>query len=126
MKKIPPLRKLIPFLFALGLMGCANLPSSTNPVNSNNLYQGELVFDAALKTFNKGKDLCVRRVIASSCRTYVLQGQRLIVKIAAADKSARNLVDSGVTTVDVTNAVQTFTGLVSTFNSTATALDQVK
>lgn len=122
MKKLPPLRKLLPFLIALGLIGCASIP---NPLNSTNLYQGELVFDAALKTFDKGKDLCARRVIVSACRTYVIKGQDLIKRIYSADEAARNLVDSGTTTIDVTNAVQTFVGLVSTFDATATTLSKL-
>lgn len=126
MKKLP-LRKLLPFLLALGLMGCGGqLPSITNPVTNTNLYQGELVLDAALKTFNKGKDLCERRVISSTCRTYVIKGQKLIVNIAAADQAARDLVDDGASTIDITNAVQTFTGLVSTFNTTAATLSKVQ
>lgn len=128
MKKLPPLRKLLPFLLALGLAGCGFNPLSTvtNPVNTTNLYQGELVFDGALKTFNAGKDLCVRRIISSTCRTYVVKGQKMIVQIAAADQSARKLVDSGTTTINVTNAVQTFVGLVSTFDATAVSLSKVQ
>lgn len=120
--KLSPLRKLLPFILALGLIGCASIP---NPLSSTNLYQGELVFDAALKTFNKGKDLCARRVISSSCRTYVIKGQKLIVQIASADQAARNLVDNGAATIDITNAAQTFTGLVSTFDATATSLSKL-
>ena len=77
---------------ALGLAGCSwsinPLASITNPVNTTKLYQAELVFDGSLKTFNELKGLCANRVLPSTCRRYVLQGQPLIIKIAAADAAA--------------------------------------
>jgi len=118
--------------FALGavllLAACANfnpLASVTNPVNTTRLYQAELVFSASLKTFNTYKDLCVRRVIASTCRTYVVQGQGLIRKASAADVAARNFVDKNPT-LDATNVVQAFTGLVSDFTGTVDKLSAIK
>lgn len=107
---------------SLSLAGCfIPLATVTNPVNTTRLYQAELVFDGTLKTFNELKGLCVKRVLPSTCRTYVVQGQKLIVKASAADVAARNFVDKNPT-LDATNVVQAFTGLVSDFNTTVTAL----
>ena len=122
------MKKLLPFLSALGLVGCTvinPLASVTNPINTTNLYQGELAFDAGLKTFNSLKGLCAQRVLPSTCRTYVISGQRLIRKIAAADVAARSFVDNNPT-LDATNVVQAFTGLVSNFNTTVDALGATK
>ena len=59
---------------ALGLAGCSwsinPLASVTNPVNTTNLYQAELVFDGSLKTFNELKGLCANRVLPWSMRPW--------------------------------------------------------
>lgn len=112
----------------LGLTACAGinpLASVTNPVNTTKLYQAELVYDGTLKTFNKYKDLCVRRVIGSACRTYVIRGQGIIRKADAADIAARNFVDKNPT-LDATNVVQAFTGLVSDFTGTVDKLSALQ
>lgn len=103
---------------ALTLAGCGTNPFSAiaNPISATRLYQAELVFAASLETFNKYKDLCVRRVIASKCRTYVLAGQRGIRAAVAADATARDFVDR-YPTLDATNVVQAFTGLVGNFSN---------
>jgi len=110
---------------ALGLAGCANgfnpFASYSNPITTSNLYEGELAFDASLKTFNALKDLCARRVIPSKCRTYVIQAQDLIRRAADADNAARDFVTK-YPTLDSTNVVQAFTGLVAQFKATNTAL----
>lgn len=118
---------IVAVLFAAStLAGCVNpLATVTNPVSTTNLYQAELVFDASLKTFNELKGLCAARVLPSTCRTYVVSGQRLIVKIAAADASARDFVDKNPT-LNATNVVQAFTGLVSNFNTTVDSLSATK
>ena len=115
--------RVIALTAILGLAACGINPLSsvTNPINTTKLYQAELVFDAALKSFNKYKDLCARRVIASQCRTYVIEGQGIIPKASAADIAARNFVDR-YPTLDATNVVQAFTGLVSTFTGTVDKL----
>ena len=114
---------------ALGLAGCSwsinPLASVTNPVNTTNLYQAELVFDGSLKTFNELKGLCANRVLPSTCRRYVLQGQPLIIKIAAADAAARRFVDNNPT-LDATNVVQAVTGLVSNFKTTVDNLSATR
>lgn len=111
----------------LGLAACGInlLASATNPVNTTKLYQAELVFSASIKTFNKYKDLCARRVIASTCWTYVVEGQGIIRKASAADIAARNFVDK-YPTLDATNVVQSFTGLVSDFTGTVDKLSAIK
>lgn len=124
------MRKLIIITaLAIGLGGC---PQGTgifqqvpNPVSKQTLYEAETVFDASLKTFNKLKSLCATRVLPPACRTYVIQGQGLIVKIYAADKAARDFVKNNPT-LDATNVVQAVTGLVSTFNGTVQTLSTVR
>jgi hypothetical protein len=114
-------------LLGLSLAACAVNPLATvtNPVNTTKLYQAELVFSASLKTFNKLKDLCVRRVIPSTCRTYVVQGQGIIRKASAADVAARNFVDK-YPTLDATNVVQSFVGLVGDFTGTVDRLSALQ
>lgn len=120
------MKRLIVLAVALLLAGCFNpLSTVTNPVNATKLYQAELVFDGALKTFNELKSLCANRILPPTCRTYVVKGQGLIVKIAAADNAARNFVDENPT-LDATNVVQAFTGLVSDFSATVTNLSATK
>lgn len=113
-------------LLALSVGACGTInpfQTITNPIVKSNLYEGELVFDASLKTFNKLKGLCATRVLPPACRTYVVKGQGLIRKIYAADKAARDFVKNNPT-LDATNIVGAFTGLVSTFNSTVTDLSK--
>ena len=119
--------RVIAITALLGLAACGMNPlaSVTNPVNTTKLYQAELVFDASLKTFNKYKDLCTRRVIASQCRTYVFEGQKIIRKANAADIAARNFVDK-YPLLDATNVVQAFSGLVGDFNGTVDKLGSLQ
>jgi len=118
-------------IFAIGLTlflgACAINPLATvtNPVNTSRLYQAELVFSGSVKTFNELKGLCARRVLPSTCRTYVIKGQGLIRKAYAADISARTFVQNNPT-LDATNVVQAFVGLVSNFNSTVDGLSAIK
>jgi len=121
---------LIIALLSIGVAGCGTVGSVltttvTNPVNQTRLYQAELAFDGGIKTFNELKGLCARRVLKPSCRTYVVQGQGLIRNAAAADVAARNFVDKNPT-LDATNVVSAFTGIVSDFTSTVTALSTTK
>jgi len=116
----------VAFVALLALSGCANFSTSvTNPVSSTNLYQAELVYDAALKTFIELRGLCASRVLPPVCRTYVIGGQKIIVKASAADVAARNFVTHNPT-LDATNVVGVFTDLVSDFNSTVTTLSATK
>jgi hypothetical protein len=118
------MRKAIVILLALSLSGCAGFNPLTvikNPISATNLYQAELVFDGAVKTFNSLKGLCASRVLPPKCRTYVVQGQGYIRQAAAADIAARNFVANNPT-LDATNVVQAFTGIVGDFQNTVTAL----
>src|ERR1017187_8469451 len=112
-------------LLEISLMSCANgvgiFSQVKNPVSANTLYEAELVFDASLKTFNELKRLCGNRVLPPVCRTYVTVGQTYIIKASAADKAARSFVANNPT-LDATNVVQAFTGLVTNFQSTVSAL----
>ena len=117
-------RIIIAAALSLSLVACASL-STTNPVNGNNMYQAELVFDATLKTFNELKGLCANRVLPPVCRTYVVKGQGIIIKTYAADKAARNFATNNPT-IDATNVVQAFTGLVSDFKGTVDTLSATK
>lgn len=128
------MRKLaLAIVVAFGLSGCASFVDSignvisgiANPVSTTTLYQAELVFDASLKTFNELKALCVKRVLPSRCRTYVVQGQGLIRQAYAADIAARNFVKNNPT-LDPTNIVQAFVGVVSQFNATVSTLNATK
>lgn len=120
------MKRLIALSLLLTLGACVNpFASVNNPVSTTNLYQAELVFDASLKTFNELKGLCVNRALPPVCRTYVVKGQALIVKAAAADVAARNFVNNNPT-LDATNVVQAFTGIVSNFNTTVTSLSATK
>lgn len=115
---------VLSLLFTLG--ACVNpLASVKNPVSTTNLYEAELVFDASLKTFNELKGLCANRTLPPACRTYVVKGQGLIVKAAAADVAARNFVKNNPT-LDATNVIQAFTGIVSNFNTTVSTLSATK
>lgn len=122
-------RILIVAAIALSVGGCAQIQKAltpqANPVSATNLYEGELVFDGAVKTFNELKGLCAARVLPSKCRTYVIQGQSLIGKSYAADKAAQNFVTNNPT-LDATNVVQAFINILSDFQATVTALGATK
>lgn len=116
-------------LVSFGLAACANIPNPfavvTNPISSTNLYQGELAFDASLKVFIELKGLCANRVLPPACRTYVVKGQKIIIQVYAADKAARVFITQNPT-LDATNVVGAFTGLVSNFKDTVGALSATK
>ena len=78
-----------------------------------------------MDTFKELKTLCANRVLPPACRTYVKQGQGLIVKAEAADVAARQFVKNNPT-LDATNVVQAFTGLVATFKDNVNSLSAVK
>lgn len=120
------MKRTIVLALALSLGACVNpIVGVKNPVSTTNLYQAELVFDASLKTFNELKGLCANRVLPPVCRTYVVKGQGLIVKAAAADRAARSFVKDNPT-LDATNVIQAFTGVVSNFNTTVDGLSATK
>ncbi len=115
-------------LFALTLSACGTVnpfQSVTNPISGTNLYEAELVFDASVKTFNELRGLCARRVLRPTCRTYVVQGQNIIRNAYAADLSARNFVKNNPT-IDATNVIQAFVGIVSDFKNTVAVLSATK
>ena len=121
MKKV-----IIALALSISVSGCAAIFQRIgNPVTPAALYEGELVFDAALKTFNELRGLCVSRVLPPACRTYVKKGQGLIVNAAAADKAARNFVTANPT-LDATNVVQAFTSIVTDFKTTLADLSATK
>lgn len=109
------------FVLALALTACASVPNAT----PTQLYQAELVFDGAVKTFNELKGLCASKALPSSCRGYVVTGQGVIRQAYAADVAARQFIKNNPT-LDATNVIQAFTGLVSTFQSNITALSATK
>lgn len=125
------MRRIAGIILALSLTlgGCAQLKEALtprdNPIKTANLYEAELVFDGAVKTFNALKGLCVRRVIPSTCRSYVILGQQGIQKAYAADKAARNFVRNNPT-LDATNVIQAFTGLVSDFQGNVSNLSSLR
>lgn len=120
---------LLVVTLAVPLGGCPQrfnpLASIANPVSSSSLYEAELVFDGALKTFNELKALCAARVLPRSCRTYVVQGQGYIRQAYAADRAARDFVLNNPT-LDATNVVQAFTGIVASFKATVDTLSTTK
>lgn len=122
-------RLIAVLVLSLSLAGCANgfnpLASVKNPVSNVNLYEAELVFDAAIKSFVELRGLCVSRTLPPACRTYVKAGQGIISKAAAADIAARNFVANNPT-LDATNVIGAFTGLLSDFQNTVTALSATK
>lgn len=115
------------FVLSFAVAGCGINPLSSvaNPVTNTDLYKAEIVFDGTVKTFNELKGLCANRVLPSACRTYVIKGQSLIVKAYAADAAAQKFVANNPT-LDATNVVQAFTGLVSTFQTTVNNLSATK
>ena len=120
------MKKVLVLLATLSLGGCWNpLATVTNPVSATNLYQAELVFDASLKTFNELKGLCANRTLPPACRTYVKSGQDIVRKAAAADIAARNFVKNNPT-LDATNVIQAFTGLLGDFKNTVDSLSATK
>lgn len=108
-------------ILALVLTACASVPNAT----PTQLYQAELVFDGAVKTFNELKGLCANKTLPPSCRGYVVTGQGVIRQAYAADVAARQFIKNNPT-LDATNVIQAFTGLVSTFQSNVTALSATK
>lgn len=123
MKKI-----IIVSALALALGGCTvgfNPFASVKNVSVTNLYEAELAFDGSIKTFNELKGLCARRALPPVCRTYVKQGQTVIKNAYAADVAARSFIKNNPT-LDATNVVQAFTGLVSNFQGTVASLSASK
>ena len=121
MKKI-----ILAAIIALPLGGCFNpLTPITNPISRTNLYQAELIFDGGVKTFNALKALCANRTLPPKCRTYVISGQKLIIKARDADLAAREFVDLHPT-FDATQVVQTFIKYAGQFDATVTNLNSLR
>lgn len=111
---------------SLALAGCINpLTQISNPATPTSLYEGELVFKGTLVTFKELKGLCATRVLPPVCRTYVVKGQGYIRQASAADIAARAFIKNNPT-LDATNVVQAFTGLVSNFKTTVDSLSATK
>lgn len=120
------MRSLAAGLLALSLAGCAGtLPSFKNPVSNTALYEAELVFDGGLKTFNELRRLCANRTLPPKCRPIVITAQGYIAKAYAADAAAQQFVANNPT-LDPTNVVQAFTGIVSNFTTTINNLSTLK
>ena len=108
----------------LALAGCDPvtlknpLPSYKNPVSATNLYQANLAYDGALKAFNKMKDLCERRVIPNTCRTYVIGGQRVIPQAEKARKIASDFIRQNPT-IDAGALVNAYTLLIGNLEANA-------
>lgn len=110
------------------LLGCATFnpfQAVANPVNATNLYQAELGYDAAIKTFNELKALCINHTLPRVCRTYVVQGQNIIRKADAARAAAEKFVGANPS-LDATNVIQAFTGLVANFKAKLDKLSATK
>lgn len=93
------MRKIfLALVVALGVTACdpVTVPnpfiSVQNPITTRNLYEANLAYSAALKAFNKMKSLCANRVIPPTCRTYVIEGQRVIPQIEQARKTAQDFI----------------------------------
>lgn len=121
------MKRIAILVLALSVSACASggLPSVKNPISNVNLYEAELVFDAAIKSFVELRGLCVNRTLPPACRTYVRAGQSIVTKAAAADIAARNFVANNPT-LDATNVIGAFTGLLSDFQNTVTSLSATK
>jgi len=112
------MRKIVlAIVIALGVSACDPItlqnpfPSVQNPVTASNLYEANLAYDAALKTFNAMKRLCIARSIPNTCRTYVIKGQQIIPKAEAARKIAQDFIRQNPT-LDATSLVRAFTALI--------------
>jgi hypothetical protein len=117
-------RAILILALSIGLGACNTFnPFQTvqNPVSATNLYEAELIYSATIKTFNELKSWCASRVLPPACRTYVKKGQGYIVRADAARRSAEYFVDNNPT-LDATNVVRAFTGVVSQFKTTVDAL----
>lgn len=113
-------------LLSLPLAGCWNpFARVLNPVTSTNLYQAELVFDGAIKTFNAGKKLCIQRILPPVCRTYAKKGQGLIEKARDAQLEAEMFIDHNPT-LDASSLVEAFKILVGQFATTTDNLSALK
>lgn len=127
------MKRIAVLILALSLAGCAGAKQLfdvaangvVNPVTATSLYEAELVFDATIKTFVELRGLCANRTLPSSCRTYVIKGQKLVRNAAAADIAARNFVANNPT-LDATNVIGAFTGILSDFKTTVTSLSATK
>jgi hypothetical protein len=120
------MKRFLVLCLAFPLGGCFNpLAPITNPISRTNLYQAELVFDGGIKTFNELKGLCAARILPPKCRTYVISGQKLIIKARDADLAAREFVDLHPT-FDATTVVQTFIRYAGQFDATVTNLNALR
>ena len=128
------MKRIIPIVLALGLAlsvaGCANgqLPnifaSISNPVKPAALDAAEEAYDASLKVFIKFRDYCNRRLIPSACRTYVIQGQRIIPQAEGARAAAESFVANNPT-LDATKVISVYSDLVTKFTTTSTRLSTI-
>jgi len=122
---------LVIVALAISLGGCANgklvniFASTPNPVSQTNIDQADLAYDGALKTFNKLKDLCARRVISNKCRPIVKSAQAYIPKIEDARQTAERFIMANPT-LDATSVVSAFITLVNKFGTTVANLGAVQ
>lgn len=121
------MRKLFTVLVitaALGLAACdwqttsAIVQGVKNPVTERNLFEMNLAYAGALSAFNKMKSLCVRRVIPSTCRTYVQKGQQIIPQAESARRTAQDFIRRNPT-LDASSLVNAFGTLVIAISNNA-------
>ena len=93
-------------------------PSVQNPISASNLYEANLAYDGVLKAFNKMKSLCARRVIPSTCRTYVIKGQQVIPQAEQTRKIATSFIRQNPT-LDASSLVRAFTTLIAALQANA-------
>ena len=120
-KRMPPLRKLLPFLLALGLMGCTTVASINNPISTPTLAAVESSYGAALSVAVGYRDACAQRLIPSSCRPIVAQLQTYGRQAQGAVVAARNFVRNNPT-IDPVSAVLAAQAAVSDFKEAQTRL----
>lgn len=111
-------------VIALGISACdpvtipSPFPSAQNPITVRNLYEANLAYDGALKAFNKMKSLCAQRIIPNTCRTYVIEGQRLIPQIEYTRKTAQDFIKRNPT-LNAGSLVDAYTTLVISLQNKA-------
>lgn len=121
------MRKIFTTLAVVGTIGLGACDLQTtkavftgvqNPVTTRNLYEANLAYNGALVAFNKMKDLCVRRVIPNTCRTYVIKGQQVIPQVESARKNAQNFIRQNPR-LDASSLVSAYTTLIVVLQNNA-------
>lgn len=123
------MRKILAIiLLPLFLGACTTVnpfASVKNPVTAAKLYQAELAYDGALKTFNELKSWCTNRILPPKCRTYVQRGQDYIRQASAARVKAEKFIENNPT-LDATSVVEVFSIIVANFGDNTKSLSALK